>query len=114
MWPERQPASGGMANVLEPVLGSTSKERVLLYLACRGEGYAREIARFFGASLRPIQRQMEALESEGVLWSREVGRTRMYAFNPRYAFLRELQALLEKTVSFYPAADRKRLLMNRR
>lgn len=103
-----------MANVLEPVLGSTSKERVLLYLACRGEGYPREIARFFGASLRPVQMQMEGLEAEGVLWSRVVGRTRVYAFNPRYAFIKELKALVEKALPFYPAADRKRLMMNRR
>ena len=67
--------------MLEGVLGSTSAERVLVFLRSRGEGYAREMARFFDTSLRPIQRQLERLEAAGVLWSRLVGRTRLYAFN---------------------------------
>jgi len=100
--------------MLEPVLGATSKERVLVFLTCRGEGYPREIARFFGTGLRPIQRQMEALEAGGVLWSRRAGRTRLYAFDPRYPFLKELKSLLERGLSFYPAGDRQRLRMNRR
>jgi len=100
--------------MLEPVLGSTSKERVLLFLTCRGEGYPREIARFFAVSLRPIQAQAEALEAGGVLWSRRVGRTRLYALNPRYPFLKELKALLARALVFYPAGDRQRLMMNRR
>jgi len=100
--------------MLEGVLGSTSAERVLVFLRSRGEGYAREMARFFGTSLRPIQNQLERLEAAGVLWSRQAGRTRLYAFNPRYPFLRELEALLDKALAFYPEADRRALLMNRR
>jgi hypothetical protein len=100
--------------MLRPILGSTSKEQVLLFLHCREEGYPREIARFFGTSLRPIQAQLTMLEAEGVLWSRQAGRTRLYAFNARYPFMRELRALLEKALSFYPEPDRRRLLINRR
>jgi hypothetical protein len=100
--------------MLQPILGSTSKESVLLYLAARDEGYAREIARVFAVSLRPIQIQLARLEADGVLFSRLVGRTRLYGLNPRYPFLRELRALLEKALTFYPEPDRQRLLMNRR
>jgi len=99
--------------MLEGVLGSTSAERVLVFLRSRGDGYAREMARFFDTSLRPIQRQLERLEAAGVLWSRLVGRTRLYAFNPRYPFLRELETLLDRALAFYPEADRRALLMNR-
>ena len=42
------------------------------------------------------------------------GRTRLYTFNPRYAFVDELKALLEKALSFYPPEERENLLMNRR
>ena len=100
--------------MLEGILGSTSAERVLVFLRSRGEGYPREIARFFTTSLRPIQNQLECLEAAGVLWSRLVGRTRLYAFNPRYPFLRELEALLDRAVAFYPETQRRALLMNRR
>ena len=100
--------------MLESILGSTSAERVLIFLRSRGEGYPREMARFFATSLRPIQRQLERLEAAGVLWSRLVGKTRLYAFNPRYPFLMELEALVDRALEFYPESERAALLMNRR
>lgn len=100
--------------MLQPVIASASTERVLVFLRARGEGYAREMARFFGTSLRPIQRQLERLEAAGVLWSRLLGRTRLYAFNPRYPFLKELEALVDRAIEFYPESDRQALLVNRR
>ncbi len=100
--------------MLQPLLGSTNSERVLLYLLARGEGYAREIAAYYAASLNPIQKQLEKLELGGVLVSRSVGRTRLYVFNPRYPFLAELQSLLKKALAFYPPDEQERLQMNRR
>ena len=100
--------------MLEPILGSSNRERVLVYLDARGEGYAREIARFFGTNLYPIQDQLEKLEAGGVIVSKEAGRTVLYSFNPRYPFLPELQSLLEKALDFYPEHIKTQLLMNRR
>lgn len=100
--------------MLESLLGSISCERVLVFLAAREEGYAREIAGLFNSSLAPIQKQLDKLEAGGVLVSRTVGRTRLYVFNPRYPFLNELTALLEKALSFYGEELRNRLLVNRR
>ena len=60
------------------------------------------------------QKQFEKLESGGVVYSTLAGRTRLYAFNPRYPFLQELKALLEKALSFYPEEEREELLLNRR
>lgn len=54
--------------MLEPLLGSTSKERVLIYL------HAREIADAFQASVTPIQNQ---LEGAGVIWCEPQGCTRV-------------------------------------
>jgi hypothetical protein len=58
--------------------------------------------------------QLDKFEKSGVLVSREVGRTRPYVFNPRYPFLSEVKALLEKVLSFYPESEREELVMNRR
>jgi len=99
---------------LEPLLSSTNKERILVFLQAREEGYARQIARFFNTDLSPIQDQLEKLEAGGVIVSREVGRTILYQFNPRYAFLNELRELLAKALSFYPDDTQARLLENRR
>ena len=100
--------------MLEPVLGSVSSERVLIFILARGKGYATEISRFFSADLSPIQKQLDKLESGSVLVSQTAGRTRLYEFNPRYPFLKEMKALLEKALSFYPEEEQNRLVMNRR
>jgi hypothetical protein len=99
--------------MLEPLLGSINKERVLFFIGARGEGYARDIARFFATDLTPVQRQLEVLERGGILASRLAGRTRLYTFDPRYPLLAELKALLAKALSFYPQEEQDRLLLNR-
>lgn len=100
--------------MLVPILGSLNTERVLIFIQAREEGYAREIARFFETDVYGIQKQLDKLEVGGALASRLAGRTRLYVFNPRYPFLKELQALLSKALSFYPIEAQKKLLMNRR
>jgi len=99
--------------MLANLLGSVNKERALIYLAGRGRGYAREIARFFDAPLFPVQNAMEKLEAAGVLVSRSVGRTREFEFNPRYPARAELTALLDRALSLYPAKLRDEILLNR-
>ena len=100
--------------MLEPLLGSKSSEKVLIFIEALGEGYAREISRFFKVALDPIQKQLDKLELGGILVSFDKGRTRIYSFNPRYPFLKELKAILEKVITFYPEEERERLFMNRR
>ncbi len=100
--------------MLEPLFGAANREKVLFYLQARGESYPREIAEYYKTGLSPIQKQMERLEEGGILYSRMVGRTRLYAFNPRYPMLDELTALLDKALTFYPERERDRLFMDRR
>ena len=100
--------------MIEVLLGSKNAERVVSYIFARDEGYAREIAGFYGTDLKPIQMQLDKFEKSGVLVSRSIGRTRPYVFNPRYPFLNELKALLEKAFSFYPTKEQQELTMNRR
>jgi DNA-binding transcriptional ArsR family regulator len=100
--------------MLEGLLGTANREKVLLFLLAREEGYPREVASFYDTDLRSIQNQFEKLEAGGVVYSRKVGNTRLYEFNPRYPFLDELRPLLEKALSFYPESERERLTMNRK
>ena len=53
--------------MLEPLLGSTNAERVLLYLLVREQGYANKIADYFDTDLYGIQKQLAKLENGGVL-----------------------------------------------
>ncbi|MGA2507485.1 MAG: winged helix-turn-helix domain-containing protein [Chitinispirillaceae bacterium] len=100
--------------MLEGLFGSACREKTLLFLFARQEGYAREIARFFNTGLDPVQKQLERLEFGGVVYGRPAGKTRLYSFNPRYPFLKELKSLLEKAISLYPEEERDKLTMVRR
>jgi hypothetical protein len=100
--------------MLEILLGSTSCEQVMLFILARDEGYSREIARFFGVDYRPIRNQLDKLERGGVLRSRTAGKTRLYSFNPRCPFLKELEALLDKAMKFCPDTLKEKLIINRR
>ena len=99
--------------MLVPLLGSKGSEKVLIFIAARGEGYAREISQLFDMDISTIQNQLDKFELGGILASTTKGRTRLYAFNPRYPFLKELKQLLDKALSFYPEDEREKLLMER-
>lgn len=100
--------------MLEALLGSKNRERVLLFLYTRDEGYAREIARFYKTDLSQIQKQLERLEIGNIVYSKILGKTRVYSLNPRYPFLKELKSLLEKVLSYYPSDELDRLSYSRK
>ena len=80
----------------------------------RAEGYATAIAKTFdGISLHMAQRQLERFERAGALVSTLKGRTRLYTWNARYPFLKELRALLARGLEALPAGERKRYFSDR-
>ena len=100
--------------MLASLFGSKGSEKVLIFITARGEGYAREISQFFDMDISTIQNQLDKFELGGILASITKGRTRLYTFNPRYPFLKELELLLNKALSFYPEDEREKLVMERR
>lgn len=82
--------------MLEAILGSKVREKVLLFLNAEGKGYAREIARSVGAPLDSVQKQLKRLEHGKVLKSWTEGKTVIYAFSSRCEYMPELRHLLEK------------------
>lgn len=92
--------------MLEALLESRIKERILLVLALNSEGYASGLAQRLGCALYTVQNQLKKLEDGGVVVSRLKGRTRIYTLNPRYAMRRELLALLQKAYEFLPEQDK--------
>jgi DNA-binding transcriptional ArsR family regulator len=63
-----------------------------------GDSYPRELARLTELSLFSIQKALAALERDGLVAARSMGRTRVYRLNPRYFALRELQQYLDRLV----------------
>lgn len=100
--------------MLEAVFGGRAAERTLLYLECYGEGYPRGIARTFDMSVSQIHKQLTKLEENGILVSREAGRTRLYTWNPRNPLVKPLRALLRDALAALPQSELERYYRQRR
>jgi len=81
------------------LFGSDSATNTLLFITNYGKGYCREIAETFQVSVSMIKNQLNKFEQNGVLVASEIGRTRVFEFNPRYPYKKELLSLLEKRLS---------------
>lgn len=100
--------------MIEAIVGSEGAERVLLFLAARNSGYPREIANTWSMDVSTVQNQLLRMERDGLLVSRTVGRTRLFEFNPRYAFKNEVKALLNKALAQLPPGVQEQLILHRK
>jgi len=100
--------------MLEVIFGTKNRELTLQYLLTFKEGYAREIATYFDVSLPSIQNQLKNFEDGGLALSKMSGRTKVYFFNPRYAFLKELTAILNKAREYYKPELKKKFELQRK
>lgn len=99
--------------MLEPLFESDKKEKILLYLYTHGEAYPMEIARAFGFYVNAVQNQLQKLEQGGILYSQLKGKVRLFGFNPRYPFKKELESLLNKVLQFVPDEEKEKFYLPR-
>ncbi len=76
------------------LFGSRRRTEVLVLLGLLEESYPAELTRLLDARLYSIQTIIDALESEGIIVTRRLGRTRRVQLNPRFVAFKELHALL--------------------
>ena len=100
--------------MLDKLFGGYTAEKVLMFMNVYGEGYARQIERVMGLPFFPVNRQLARFEDAGVLASQMKGRTKVFVFNPRYPFLKELKALLSKAYEYTPAEEKEKYYMLRK
>jgi len=100
--------------MLEALFDSPVKEKILLFIYSNGESYPREIAREYSYYINAVQYQLFKLEAAGLLYSKLKGKVRLFGFNPRYPFKKELEKLLEKALQFYPESEKAKHYMKRR
>jgi len=100
--------------MLEVLLSTTNRELTLQYLLTFKEGYARDIAKYFDIALPSVQNQLKNFEDGGLALSKMEGRTKIYFLNPRYAFLEELTALLNKAKEYYKPELKDKFEMQRK
>jgi DNA-binding transcriptional ArsR family regulator len=99
--------------MLESLFGNRTAEKVLLYLQNYEEGYGKAIADANSIPLNAVQNQLRKLEEGGVIVSQLKGRTRVYSWNPRYPFLKNLRTLLEQAFEYLPEREIKTVYRKR-
>lgn len=94
--------------MLEALFGNESIERVLFYLLHNKTCYALQLKKQFQSTLSPMQQALLRLEKGGILVSTLIGKTRVFQFNPRYLFLKELCSFLQRVYETLPEEIRKK------
>ena len=88
--------------MLEALFGNESIERVLFYILQNKTCYALQLKKQFQSALSPMQQALLRLEKGGILVSTLVGKTRIFQFNPRYLFLKQLSSFLQRAYETLP------------
>lgn len=100
--------------MLEGIFGNKTAEKVLLHIFHYGESHASAIANDFKMTLNPIIQQLNRFELAGVLISKEVGRSRVYSFNPKSPILKPVKELVEIAYESISLSERQKLFHARR
>jgi len=81
--------------MLEGIFGNENAEKVLLHIYHYGEIHASAIANDYGVALTPIKKQLERFEESGVLVAKNIGRARVFSFNPKSAYAEPVKQIIK-------------------
>lgn len=91
--------------MLKVIFGSEVVEKILLYLFNYSSGHIRGIAKMHNIPLSTLVNQLDRLEAGEVIISFKKGTIREYMLNPRYPFIKQLSALLERALEALPEQE---------
>ncbi|MCB1117735.1 MAG: winged helix-turn-helix transcriptional regulator [Chlamydiia bacterium] len=94
--------------MLSALFGNSSIEKILFFLLMNKTCYGTQLSTIFNMPVSNVQKALQRLELGGIIASTLVGKTRIYQFNPRYPFLKELEVFLKKAYTFLPESTRNR------
>ena len=100
--------------MLEGIFGNKNAERALLHVFHYGEIHASAIAKDYEISLTPIKAQLERFEAAGLLTSRLIGRSRVYALNPKSVWTTPIREILKIAYNSIPLKERSLIFQARR
>ena len=101
-------------SMLEGIFGNRTAERVLLHIFHYGEAHASAIAKDCGIALSPVKGQLDRFERAGILVSKEMGRTRVYSYNPKSPLAGPVRTLIKILYDSIPLKEREVIFSTRR
>ncbi|TGL63378.1 ArsR family transcriptional regulator [Leptospira sarikeiensis] len=100
--------------IMEGVFGNRTAGRVLLHIFHYSEIHAAAIAKDYGTAATPIKNQLIRFEEAGILISKQIGKSRVYLFNQKSAFIKPIKELLNIVYNTMPISEKERLFSERR
>jgi len=92
--------------MLANIFGNKTAEMVMLHLYHYNEAHASAISSDFHISLTPIVAQLKRFEESGIFISKQIGRSRVYSFNPKSNYYKPLQDLVRIAYESIPLYER--------
>lgn len=87
--------------------------KILLHLFHYGETYASAVSKDLSTSLGQVQRGLEHLENAGIVVSKISGKTRIYIFNPKSAYMKTFRDLVRIEYESIPLSERTKIFAER-
>lgn len=81
--------------MIETIFGNSTAAKIMLYLFHNGEGYASGISRDMGITKSQVIKQLNRFEAAGIFVSKEMGKVRIYTFNPKIGLTKKLKDLIQ-------------------
>lgn len=85
--------------MMDKLFGNETLATIFLNLFHYGEIYSGLVEKNSGIGSRAILNQLNKMEEAGYFVSREVGRTRLYTFNPKNPAVKHIKAIIDITYS---------------
>ena len=89
---------------IDAVFGGRVAGEVVLFLEYYGEAHGHQIARAFDTAPSAVHKQLKRFEAGGLIVGRNVGRTRVFTWNPRSATAKHLRLFLKAELDSPPEA----------
>lgn len=99
--------------MLETIFGNETVAVILLNIYHYEAIHARAIARNMDKVHGGIVHQLDRLEAGGLLVSKEVGRTRLYSFNPKSPYTTPVKQIIQITYDALPVKVKEKLFSER-
>ncbi|MEM7174328.1 MAG: winged helix-turn-helix domain-containing protein [Chlamydiota bacterium] len=96
------------------LFGTETNAKILFYLLKNKKCYPSELKHNFNMNFQTVNKGLANLLQAGILRSYYEGRTRLYRFDPKCYFLRELKALLKKLYKKLSQKEKDKYYENKR
>ncbi len=100
--------------MIETIFGNTTAAKIMLYLFHNGEAYASGIASDMGITKSQVIKQLNRFEESGILVSKEMGKIRVYTFNPKLGVTKKLKDLIQVFYDAIPLEQKEQMFSERR